>query len=142
MLKNKFNPLIQANHKIMLILLFSNLFSSINSESQITLKVKEAGESNILNDEFNTDPSEVIVNSESKPTCKKKCDIPRSYSTVIIKFNSQLTSCLNMFNGLSNIVEIDLSKFDASKVITMENMFMDCTKLEKVTLGNIDTSLV
>ena len=47
-----------------------------------------------------------------------------------------------MFFNLSNIIEIDLSNFDFSRVITMEKMFMKCANLKKVNLGNMDTSLV
>ena len=149
MLNKKFSLLIQANHGIILILLIFNLFLFIKgSESQITLKFNGDQVSNtissfnILNAGFNTDPSNVIVNGVSKYTCKKSYQFSRGYSTVIIKFNSQLNSCLNMFNGISQIIEIDLSQFDASKVITMENMFMDCQNLEKVTFGNVVTSSV
>ena len=103
MLDKKFSLLIQTNRRIILILLIFNFFFLINGESQIILKFKADQESdiyvtyNILNAEFNTDPSEVIVNSVSQPTCKKSCGFSRGYSTVIIKFNSQLNSCLNMF---------------------------------------------
>ena len=111
MLNKKFSLLIQANRGIILILVIFNLFLLIEGKNQITLKFKSDQESdfNILNADFNTDPSEVIINSVSKPICKKNCAFSRGYSTVIIKFNSQLNSCLNMFNGISQIIEIDLS---------------------------------
>ena len=144
MLNKKFSLLIQANRGIILNLLICNLFLLIEGKNQITLKFKADQESdfNILNVDFYKDPSEVIINSVSKPTCKKSCAFSRGYSTVIIKFNSQLNSCFNMFNGITQIIEVDLSQFDASKVITMENMFMDCQNLEKVTFGSVVTSSV
>ena len=144
MLNKKFSLLIQANRGIILNLLICNLFLLIKGKNQITLKFKadQASDFNILNKEFYTDPLEVIINSVSKPTCKKSCAFSLGYSTVIIKFNSQLNSCLNMFNGTSQIIEVDLSQFDASKVTTMENMFMDCQNLEKVTFGSVVTSSV
>ena len=53
-----------------------------------------------------------------------------------------ITSCENMFNGLNNIVEIDLSNFDTSEVTIMNAMFKDCTNLEKINFGEIDTKKV
>ena len=61
---------------------------------------------------------------------------------ITLKFNGQIDSCSNMFNGMSNIVEIDLSNFDFSTIIDMENMFIDCINLKKIKFGNIDSSSV
>ena len=45
-----------------------------------------------------------------------------------------------MFYLSTNIIEIDLSKFDFSKVTTMNKMFMNCSMLEKIEFGDINTS--
>ena len=45
-----------------------------------------------------------------------------------------------MFERLTNIIEIDLSNFDASNVRTMQYMFYGCSNLEKIEFGNINTS--
>ena len=47
-----------------------------------------------------------------------------------------------MFTDLNNIIEIDLSQFDFSRVTTMENMFKGCTSLKNIIFGNINTSKV
>ena len=47
-----------------------------------------------------------------------------------------------MFDGLENIIEIDISNLDTSRVTTMENMFNNCENLIKIDFGNINTSLV
>ena len=47
-----------------------------------------------------------------------------------------------MFSGLGNIKEIDLTKFDTSKVKSMSNMFYGCSNLEKINFGKINTSSV
>ena len=99
-------------------------------------------ELNILNNEFYLEPSEVIVNGESRPECKKSCNFSNDSNNVTIKFDSQIESCENMFYGIKSIIEIDLSKFDASNVKNMTRMFCECTNLRKITLGNINTSLV
>ena len=47
-----------------------------------------------------------------------------------------------MFQGLENIVQIDLSNLDAAKVTSMESMFSGCRRLQKINFGNINTSSV
>ena len=44
-----------------------------------------------------------------------------------------------MFYFVENIIEIDLSNFDASNVKTMQYMFFGCSNLEKIEFGNINT---
>ena len=46
------------------------------------------------------------------------------------------------FDGLENILEIDLSNFDTSKVTNMERMFNNMTNLTTLNLSNFDTSQV
>ena len=114
-----------------------------NYISEIHLVIKGNGKQNILSNEFNTNPSEVIVNGISKGnTCKKTCDLDEDINNVTIKFEEQIISCYHMFYGLQNIIEIDLSNFDASKVNNMEAMFYYCKNLEKINFGNINTSSV
>ena len=87
------------------------------------------GSLNILNSGFNSEPSEVIVNGVSQPNCRKSCQFDNGLNNVTIKFNTQIESCENMFNGIKSIIEIDLSKFDASKVNSMYGMFGECTTI-------------
>ena len=125
---------------LILILLFS--FLKLINNSEINLIIQGEGELNILNNEFYLEPSDVIVNGESRPYCKKKCQFSSDLNNLTIKFNTQIESCENMFYRINNIIEIDLSKFDASNVNNMNGMFAKCTNLIKITFGNINTSLV
>ena len=47
-----------------------------------------------------------------------------------------------MFNHLNNIIFIDMSKFDSSKVTTMLAMFEACTSLTSINFGNFNTENV
>ena len=118
------------------------IFKYSYGQNQIILKIQGSGTQNILNNAFYLDPSEVIVNNLSNPSCKKSCYLDQAQNNIIIKFGQQITSCQNMFNGLSNIIEIDISKLITSSVTNMAQMFNYCTKLKKINLGNIDTSNV
>ena len=111
------------------IFLFS--FITLINNSEIKMIIQGTGELNILNNDFYLDPSDVIVNEVSKPGCKKSCEFVDELNNVIIKFDNKITSCQDMFNGITNIIEIDLSNFDASNVISMRRMFNECTNLKK-----------
>ena len=47
-----------------------------------------------------------------------------------------------MFNGCSNITEIDFSNFDSSEVTLMNSIFKDCSSLTSLDLSNFDISNV
>ena len=110
-------------------LLTSHFISIENSE--IRLIIQGEGELNIFNNLFYTNPSEVIVNGISKPLCNKSCEFNKGLNNVTIKFNMLIESCANMFDWRHDIIEIDLSNFDASKVTNMYRMFSDCVNGKK-----------
>ena len=47
-----------------------------------------------------------------------------------------------MFYKCNNIIEIDLSKFDCTKVLSCKCMFYKCSNLKNIELGKLDFSLV
>ena len=100
------------------------------SISEIHLVIKGSGKQRFLDRDFNYDPSEVIVNGVSKGNlCKKLCDLDQDINNVTLKFDKKIKSCYMMFFNLENIIEIDLSYFDASEVTNMRSMFNDCKNL-------------
>ena len=139
---NKSFPSINLDIKYgLFFIFFISLFELIRN-SEIKLRIQGGGEINLLNRSFFFDPSDVIVNGESKPLCRKTCLFNNDINNATIKFDDQINICENMFYGMENIIEIDLSNFDASNVISMHRMFSDCVDLQKITFGNINTSLV
>ena len=142
--------LIQINHKIssskflknFVFFIFLTLFISSKEQCQISLIIEGQGSQYFLNESYYLEPNEVIVNSQPRELCKKFCDFERDINFVIIRFNTQIESVANMFNGLTNMKEIDTSNFDFSKVTNMDSMFNGCSNLEKINFGNINTSLV
>ena len=47
-----------------------------------------------------------------------------------------------MFYKCYNINEIDISKFDCTKILSCDSMFYKCINLKKIDLGKLDFSLV
>ena len=138
-IKNK-NLLIHVNQINLFLFLFF-IFMSYEEE-KINIISKGKGDFFFLNSEFYIEPDEVIIDGLPNISCKKNCYLNEDINNITIIFNHKIESCENMFSGLSNIIEIDLSEFDTSNVIHMGYMFNDCINLEKIIFGNINTSFV
>ena len=77
-----------------------------------------------MGDSFYYEPSEVIVNGVSKNgLCKKTCYLKKDINNITLKFNEEIELCYHMFWNCENIIYIDLSYFNAYKVINMREMF-------------------
>ena len=111
--------------------------------SEIHLIITGKGTQNIISDSFNIQPSDILVNGISKNIiCSKTCLLEDDSTNITLIFKNKLTTSAQMFNGLTNLKEIDLSKCDFSEVTTMYAMFNGCINLEKINFGNIITSKV
>ena len=111
-----------------------------NYYSEIHLVVQGSGYQYILYNYYDLGTFEVLVNGVKDDSCNKKCDLQGDKNNVTLRIQNQITSCYKMFYELNNIIEIDLSNFDASKVKTMYCMFHLCSNLQKINFGNINTS--
>ena len=139
-----------------IILIFSKLsFSELkvtkltrhlkNKYSEIHLVIQGSGTQKIVSDysyKDADDPSEVLVNGVKKDSCTTTCSLTGNRNNITLRFEIQPVKCYYMFYGLTNLIEVDLSNFDGSKVTTMNGMFNSCSNLEKVTIGNINTPLL
>ena len=116
--------------------------SIINSTSisEISLVIIEDGFQYILNENYYKEPDEVIVNGESRNDCSKFCEFTSKPNNVIIRFNDEITTCENMFNGINNMTQIDLSNFHSEQVTKMSYMFNECSNLINIKFGNFKTS--
>ena len=139
-------------NNILLIYFFLIFFSSflshsverriMNSLSEISLKIRGRGDQYVLNENFRPNPDQIIINDiiqESTGT-NIASNLGSGINNIKIIWNTDLTSCSSMFNGLENIVEIDLSNFDSSQVIKMDGMFSGCKKITSIDLTNFKTS--
>ena len=122
--------------------IFFSFIIIIRAQSQIRLVIEGDGIQTFLNEAFYKEPTEVIINEVSQSNCKRSCNLPYIYNYITLKFDDYITSCDNMFYGMNNIIEIDLSGFHTQQVTSMCSMFRECTKLTNITFGNIVTSNV
>ena len=113
-----------------------------NKISEIHLVIQGNGNQNIISDNFNILPSEVLINGIKDESCQKICNLEGDKNNITLKFESQIETCKDMFKSLNNIIEIDLSYFDTSKVTDISYMLSSCSNLEIINFGNINTSSV
>ena len=116
-----------------------------NKISEINLKIKGNGFQKIIKIKDVQNPDEFYLN-EKKLT---QINSIGSYKAINIEGeeNNNIKIVWNNFNGklfqafkyLSNITEIDLSKFNASPT-DIADLFWGCTSLKSVNLKNFDTS--
>ena len=123
------------------------LLRQLNYFNSITITFKENGANQFLSQRYDFKPDYVLLNEnpiEYQQTLEGKYTIFLNESELTIKlgWNDTPKSCSNMFNGMRNLIAIDLSEFDTSKVIDMSYMFNECTNLVALNLRNIDISSV
>ena len=118
--------------------------------SEINITIKGNGTQRILNNKsvecgsssklFDSIPDQIFVNDELQNyTGFSVYNLKNDINNISIRWNYSITNCNSMFGGLSNIIDIDLSNFDASEVLDMTCMFRDCTSLTSINFKNINT---
>ena len=144
---------------IVLVLLYISITEQFSirklrvTDSEIRITIKGNGTQYILNNnsymylgkylKFKDLPSEILINGNKI----NKIDyiitnLTGIENNITMKWNKSLTNCNVMFYNLRNIIQIDLSDFDSSHVISMISMFRDCKSLKILKLGNFNTSSI
>ena len=118
----------------------------INNKSIIKIKFTKKGKNKIFSSSYRYRLLSKIYDSQNKIITPDKTLISiTTKNNNFIKVNfgkNKIDTCENMFKGLKNIEEIDLSDFDSSKVTNMAYMFNGCSNLTKIIFGKMDTSRV
>ena len=143
---------------IILLISFSNIIKcelfNLNYESIITITIKgeekdqailSTSAYNFNNKDYNFEeiPSKIFINGILQNyTGKEVFGLKDEINNITMEWENELTNCNAMFYELSNIIRIDLSKFDSSKVVNMLGMFGSCDKLEYIDFSNLDTSKI
>ena len=119
-----------------------NISRNLNSNNEITLIVKGFnGYKSVLSNDIQR-PKEIIVNGVEHDGSIISFNLTEPENTIILSWDTLLTSCESMFISLDHILSIDFSKFDSSKVTSMTNMFFGCSSLKTINFNNLDTSSV
>ena len=123
------------------------LLRQLNYFCSVKITFKNNGKNHFLSQNYEFKPDYVWVNEnriEYEQSIEGKYTILLNENEFTIKvgWNDPPTSCCNMFNGIQEIISIDLSEFDSSKVVDMSFMFSECSNLESLDLRNLQLSSV
>ena len=103
-----------------------------NGTSEIIIILKgNYGINNIINCDFSPLPDEIFLNDTQ--ILGQNCSVNLSYqnnNTIKMKWRKELSNSRKMFYSISNIISIDLSKFDTSFIRDMSQMFYNCSSFE------------
>ena len=158
-IKNRFKSLIKFTkfENIIIFIMFLNSIITIISNnnlnlneyyfSNITLTIKGTGVRNI----FCTDiiefpnsyyPQIIYINGELENVGKHSYNFSHENNSVELIWNNNINNSYKMFYNCEDIIEIDLSNFDASEITNMNSMFSGCSSLTSINFNNFDTSNV
>ena len=112
------------------------------NDSTIFLKVKGPGNITIISPFFETLPNEIYINGIQQNEVTNYYYLNESENNVTLKWKYELNSTNQMFQGCSNITEIDFSGFSTSNIKNMGKMFSQCSSLKSIELSNFDISNV
>ena len=110
--------------------------------NEITLIIKGNGVHQSYLDSLIPTPTHLTINGIEEKMPQKNYMFTEEENTLIFSWAQPLTSCVNMFYNFENIISIDLSKFDTSKVKDMSSMFYNNKNLKNININNFDTSSV
>ena len=133
---------------LMIIMILNKIFSkenkliSLNRLYEITLTIKGNENSNLLRPTSNIPlPNEILVNGNSQnPINYNVSNLNQYENTIIMRWSQPMTDCSYMFDEVTNIINIDISKFDTSNVINMQCMFCGLENLTSLDLSSLVTT--
>ena len=118
--------------------------SEVIASQIITLKIKGIGNNNILGhpDNFKVEyyPKYILINGIEQNNITYSYLFNETDNVIILKWETEIKNCSNMFYGCNNITEINLIDFDSSQIRNMKGMFYDCSSLVSLlTSTNFNT---
>ena len=114
----------------------------VDKKNEIALTIRGTGNYQLILMGNNYIIYEVIINEEKMEKASNIYELTNPENNIIIRFNYSLTTCHQMFYGIEDILTIDLSNFDSSKVNDTLGMFYGCKNLKSINFQNFDTSSV
>ena len=119
-----------------------NINCKLNSQySYITLKINKKGKYSVFRSV--KQPDEIYINEVNQTIINSQYDFNKTNNTIKLVWLNPITSAtwwISMSD--SQIEEIDLSNFDASKITSMSGMFSRCKSLKFVNLTNLNAPIV
>ena len=135
----------EKNYNIIIIFIIIRL-KIIVSQNEIIIRIKGTENQPFINSTFTPIPqvsyyknSEYFIATPSTNIIFIS-GVDTDENELTLMWDSEINNCSNMFEGLTNIIEVDLSCFYPSKCKYMDNMFKNNINLKSIEFGNFDTS--
>ena len=121
---------------------------------EISVKVEGSGVHTILNPDYYICPDHIYLDtSDIKGIDGTDCHLAKipdngnEFNTLRLVWDINPAiypnlSLYHIFENLTNILEVDISNYDTSRVNDTHQMFLNCSSLTSINLANINTSLV
>ena len=121
----------------------------LNKFVRMELVIKGSGEKQILSNDFELPPYPIIfkVNDEDDNITDYynyyTDNLTEEINNITLQWNDSIVNFSNMFNGISDILQINITIVDVSNLINMNKMFYECISLESIELNlkNISSSI-
>ena len=140
----------KKNIYLIIAMIIFNLITPSNNmieykASNVILKIQGPGFRDVLSSNFFNNvykPDIIYINGIRNFTISNRYYFNQINNTANLIWNDPIDNCVTMFRGCSDIIEMDLSNFDTSRVFIMNTMFGDCTQLSSLDVSNFKTSNV
>lgn len=93
-------------------------------------------------DKYLNDSNIKLYINGKKEKFRKYLKAEEQQYSVVLKFPHRMKDCSKMFMDCYNIVDIDLSSFNAENVVNMSYMFTNCRNLTNINLSSLNTEKV
>ena len=107
------------------------------NEIKIFLYLEKKVKKNLFISENFKEDFELYI--DGKKNLKKYDELQAGKHMIILKFNSKIKNCCEMFKDCKIIKDLDLSNFNTSNVNNMSKMFSGCKNLDKLNLSSFNT---
>ena len=89
-------------------------------------------------------PCQLYINNNSQTEIKNGYSFNNINSINVIRifWDKRINTIVSMFSNCNKIIEIELSKFDASEVTSIDSMFLGCSSLSYINFSYFNTSNV
>ena len=132
---------------IYFLLIITSLIQVSLNQNEISIKVSGTGDQLVI---YNNQlcPDSIYLNGNPTNAFGDDCrmiNIPDGApeeSIIRLIWTRNINSFQSLFENITNIVEVDLTKFDSASIVQMRHMFFGCSFLTSIHLSNLNTASV
>ena len=139
--KNKINE--QISNEINVKNNFSNHqnLRQLQGDNSISIIINGPKENvKVINEIFKQLPQHIYLDGNDLGAITSVTLEKEGPNEIILSWDETFDTSYNLFYNCKDILSIDLSNFNSSKITTMNSMFSGCSSLESVNFGNFDTT--